>query len=89
MDEVLDKFENCQNQVIYFRVTAPLFLKMPIFDLFIPCHMIVAGYYGFALDVRVSACPSVVRPSVYILFPDDNLSRHQWIFTNLVFALKM
>ena len=28
-----------------------------------------------------------VRPSVHILFPDDNLSKHQWIFTNLVCAL--
>ena len=43
---------------------------------FIPRHTIVAGYYGFTLDVRVS-----VRPSV--LFPDDNLSKHQWIFTKL------
>ena len=26
---------------------------------------------------------SVVRSSVYILFPDDNLSKHQWIFSKL------
>ena len=45
--------------------------------LFIPCHSIVAGYYGFMLDVRVS-----VRPSVFF-FSDDNLSKHQWIFTKL------
>ena len=40
---------------------------------FIPRHTIVAGYYGFTLDVRVSVrpcvCPSVrpsyVRPSVF------------------------
>ena len=38
----------------------------------------MAGYYGFMLDVRVS-----VRPSVRILFPNDNLSKHQWIFTKL------
>ena len=43
---------------------------------FIPRHTIVAGYYGFTLDVRVS-----VRPSVRFSFPDDNLSKHQWIFT--------
>ena len=24
-----------------------------------------------------------VRPSVHILFPDDNLCKHQWIFTKL------
>ena len=26
---------------------------------------------------------SLVCLSVLILFPDDNLSKHQWIFTNL------
>ena len=41
--------------------------------------MIVAGYYGFTLDVRVS----VSRPFVHFSFPDDNLSKHQWIFTKL------
>ena len=49
--------------------------------------MIVGGYYGFTLDVRVSVClcvcPSVVRPSIRFSFPDDNLSKHQWIFTKL------
>ena len=48
----------------------------------------MAGYYGFKLDVRVSVrlsvvCPSVSRMSVRISFPDDNLSKHQWIFTKL------
>ena len=37
------------------------------YQIFIPRHTIVAGYYGFMLDVRVSvrqsARPSVVRPS--------------------------
>ena len=46
--------------------------------LFIPCHTIEVEYYGFTLDVRVS-----VRPSVHFSFPDDNLSKHQWIFTKL------
>ena len=27
--------------------------------------------------------PSVVRPSVRFSFPDDNLSKHLWIFTKL------
>ena len=49
--------------------------------IFIPRHTIVAGYYSFTLDVRVSVRPSVVRPSVCFSFPDDNLSKHQWIFT--------
>ena len=34
------------------------------------------GYCGFTLDDRVFVCLSV-----HILFPDDNLSKHQWIFT--------
>ena len=37
--------------------------------IFIPRHTIVAGYYAFTLDVRVSVRPSVlpsaVRPSVF------------------------
>ena len=45
------------------------------------CHMIVAGYYGFKLDIHVSVRPSVVSPSICSLFPDDNLSKHQWIIT--------
>ena len=39
-------------------------------------HTIVAEYYGFTLDVRVS-----VSLSACISFPYDNLSKHQWIFT--------
>ena len=37
-----------------------------VFFLFIPSHMIVAGYYGFALDVPVSVHPSI-RPSMHQL----------------------
>ena len=33
--------------------------------------------------VRPSVRPSVVRPSIRFSFPDDNLSKHQWIFTKL------
>ena len=53
--------------------------------LFIPCPTIVAGYYDFTLDVLVSISPSyVVRLSIHpFSFPDDNLSKHQWIFTKL------
>ena len=35
------------------------------------------------LDVGMSVCPSVVCPSIHFSFPDDNLSKHQWIFTKL------
>ena len=34
-------------------------------------------------SVCLSVHLSVIRPSVCILFPDDNLSKHQWIFTKL------
>ena len=40
----------------------------------------MVGYYGFTLEVRVSIRPSFC-PSVRFSFPDDNLSKHQWIFT--------
>ena len=46
----------------------------------------MAGYYGFTMEVHVSIHPSVVRMSVgqsIFLFPNDNLSKHQWIFTKL------
>ena len=28
-------------------------------------------------------CLSIRRPSIRFSFPDDNLSKHQWIFTKL------
>ena len=34
-------------------------------------------------SVCLSVRPSVVRPSVRFSFPDDNLSKHQWIFPKL------
>ena len=34
-------------------------------------------------SVCLSVLPSVVRPSVRISLPDDNLSKHQWIFIKL------
>ena len=43
----------------------------------------MAGYYGSRLDVFVSVRLSYVRLSVHFSFPDDNLSKHQWIFTIL------
>ena len=50
--------------------------------------MIVAGYYGLALEVRVSVRPSVrssyVHPSVRISFPDENLGKHNGFSPNLV-----
>ena len=63
-----------------------LFLTMLNFIyIIIPCHYIVAhyimvGYCDFMLEVRVSIRPSFC-PSVRFSSPDDNLSKHQWIFT--------
>ena len=54
---------------------------------FIPRHTIVAGYYGFTLDVRVFVRPAVVRPSIRFSYPDDNLSKHNGFSPNLVYAL--
>ena len=34
-------------------------------------------------SVRLSVRSSYVRLSVHFLFPDGNLSKHQWIFTKL------
>ena len=45
--------------------------------------MIVAGYYGFRLDVRVSVPQLYICPSIHFSFPDDNLSKHQWVFFKL------
>ena len=62
-------------------------MPLGVFLVFIPRHTIVAGYYGFTLVVRESVRPSVVRPSICLSvcfsFLDDNLSKHQWIFTKL------
>ena len=53
--------------------------RMGVFVI-IPSHMIVVGYYGFTLDVRVSVRPSVIR---HFSFLDDNLSKCQWMFMKL------
>ena len=50
--------------------------------------MIVAGYYGFTLDDDSGGVLrfQVGRPCVCLMnfsFPDDNLSKHQWIFIKL------
>ena len=41
------------------------------------------GCYGVTLNIHVSVQPSVIHLSIRISFPDDNLSKHQWIFTKL------
>ena len=61
-------------------IYALIFFLFIIF-IFIPRHTIVAGYY---VSHWSSVSPSTsVRPSVCFSFPDDNLSKRQWIFTKL------
>ena len=36
-----------------------------------------------SVSVRPSVLQSYIPPSVRFSFPDDNLSKHQWIFTKL------
>ena len=43
----------------------------------------VLWFHVGRLCARPSVRPSVVRPSVRFSFPDDNLSKHEWIFTKL------
>ena len=56
----------------------------------IPCYTIVEGCYGFTLVVRVFVCQSVqlpyVHPSIFS-FPDDDLSKYQWIFAKLCMCI--
>ena len=51
--------------------------NVQISSIFISHHKIVVGYYGLTLAVPVSVHLSVFS------FPDDNLSKCQWIFTKL------
>ena len=52
--------------------------------LFRHCHTILVGYYGFKLDIPVSAFPFVIHLSIlHIRFTDDNLWKRQWILTKL------
>ena len=43
----------------------------------------VSCWTSVCLSVRPSVSQSVIHPSVHFLFPDDNLSKHKWIFTKL------
>ena len=52
--------------------------------IFIPHHTMVAGYYGFTLDIHVSVCPSSnllhFGPSIFYF---QMMSKYQWIFARL------
>ena len=41
------------------------------------------------LSVRLSVVRPSVHPSIRILFPDDNLSKHQWILIKLGTCIDM
>ena len=66
----------------YFFVFSSGF-SLQSYSPFLPRHTIVAGYYGFKLVVRASVPVSIHRPSVRFSFLDDNLSKHQCVFTKL------
>ena len=51
-------------------------------SVFISRHTIVAGYYGFTLDIHVSIRQPSVHPSVF-RFRMITWVKHQWIFTKL------
>ena len=70
-----------------FAVESSSLFHICIRLIFIPGNTIVAGYCGFTLDVRVSARPSVVRPSVFRFWMIT--SKHQWIFTKLGMWLEL
>ena len=68
--------------------TKPAFVRLYKTSIFIPRHMIVAGYFGIMLAVRVSVHLSIhlcvyvhssVRP--YFHFWGITWSKYQWIFT--------
>ena len=71
MDMFEGKFSLVASHIIYMYISTCLFLFYSdclfhsfwqLSCLFIPCHTIVAGYYGFTLDIHVS----VVHPSIYM-----------------------
>ena len=57
-----------------------LFIYLCI-DFYTPPHN-SGGVLWFYIG-RPCVCPSVRRPSVRFSFPDDKLSKQQWIFTKL------
>ena len=63
--------------------------------LFIPRDTLVAGYYDIMLAVCVSLCVSihlsVIHPSIhpYFSFPDNNLSKHHWIFIDVFIGVRI
>ena len=47
----------------------------------------VSRWMSVCLSIRRSVSQSNVRPLDRISFPDDNLSKHQWIFTKLYMCI--
>ena len=43
----------------------------------------LSRWMSVCLSIRPFICQSYIHPSVRISFPDNNLSKHQWIFTKL------
>ena len=75
------KHVNGVTAIAYRRAVKKYGRRWPYLCFYTPPHDsggVLSFHYG-----RPCVCPSVVRPPVRISFPDDNLSKHQWIFTKL------
>ena len=83
----------CQTKQIYLACMAILQISCTLLILYYSVflkgnhHALVAGYYDIMLDVHVflhlTVHLSYLRPSICISFPDNNLSKYQWIFVKL------
>ena len=57
------------------------FLELELMSMDFLRHRIVARHLGFLLDIHAPVQRSVLCLSIHILFPANNLSKYQWIFT--------
>ena len=78
--------QTCTHRVNVFRISDLTSLTL-ILLFYTPPHA-SGGVLCFHVG-RPSVCPSVSRTSVRFSFPDDNLSKHQWIFTKLGMCIDM
>ena len=80
MDEVLDEFENCPHQIIYFRVTSPGLLKTSIFNLVIsitPLDRTLFPDNSYSLyQIRLKLDYEVVQCILFQGYSTSNLDSH-------------
>ena len=83
-----DKLHERSNPVSWKKIRK-IFQKVVYWNFYTPPHN-SGGVLWFHVGrpwVHPSIRLSVVRPSVRFSLPDDNLSKHQWIFTKLVMCI--